>query len=159
MVGPPRSAGWRQGVALALEVGLGEGQYALFADSALTTSPKTTADGFSTTLDDVPVGVGALRWWRVGSVSLAAGPRVALHLFDATAVSADGRGGASRRLSAGAGAVARLEVALARRLRAYTGLATEVIVPAQKFTVSAEPAIDTGRFLLGASAGLALSVL
>ena len=150
----PSPAWLRHGVLLSAELRIEPGALVLFADWAFTTTAQAASQGFTVTLSDIPFGAGVQRWWRISLLDVAAGVRAGLHVLDASATSPDGRSGSSRRFAGAAGGVLRVEARLGWRVKAYGGLSAEVLAPAQKFTLMGQAAIETGRFLVGGTAGL-----
>jgi hypothetical protein len=126
----------------------------IFVDGALATRPVANVRGFTTTLADWPLGVGALLTREWGRAALALGPRASLHRFEVHVSDDDGRSGASTNYALGLGGVLRGELGFTSYMKVYLGASVEGLVPKQEFRFGGQPAFDTGWRLLGFSAGL-----
>ncbi|MES1157738.1 MAG: hypothetical protein ABUL67_01440 [Haliangium ochraceum] len=159
-VAAPLRAGWfRHGLTLTARIRLRDHPYALSADGTIAPAVDTSARGFNTAFRDVPLGVSVQREWVTRRVGVAVGPRLGLHVFDATTQSSgDGRAGSSRLVSASIGAAGRLAVPVTGWFRIVLGLTLEALLPARNFTVSGQSAIDTGPVLIEAGAGISLAI-
>ena len=147
----------QQGVWFSAALRVGHDDVHLVADVAILAAANATIQGFATRLRDLPLGLGLRRRWQLPGVMLAAGPRLGLHAFQASATSTDGRSGWSRRLSGSLGAIAELTLPLGPHIAARGGLSLEGLIPIQKFTVTGQEVLNTGPLLFGANVGLELS--
>jgi hypothetical protein len=156
----PRDLAWlRQGLLLSAEVRLGPGPLFVVADASLTFRTDNAGPGYTVSLDDLPAGLGLWRRWTSGRWGLAAGPRAGLHVFHVSGVELnDGRRGAVRRVSAGLGAMARVDFSLRDTLRIYGSASLEALIPARNFTLSDTQVLATGPGLAGCFVGLLLAV-
>jgi hypothetical protein len=147
---------YRQGLTLTAEARLGRRPLYAYVDGTLTDRVTLAGDDFSVELGDLPFGAGLLWRWRMDRVSLAAGPRAALHVLDAHSTLSDGSGGRARQLSGAAGGLAMIEISWQRRLRLYGSVSGEALLPAREFTVQGASAIHSGVVQVGISLGAAL---
>lgn len=151
-------AWYRQGLTVTAEVRLGRESLHAFVDGTLTSRPQVPGANFTVNLRDLPFGAGMLWRWEINRLSLAAGPRAALHVIQAQSTLADGNAGSARQWSAGLGAVGRIEVRWLERVRFGLGVAGEALLPARTYTVAGTPAIRTGAFQVGLLVGVALLI-
>jgi len=147
---------YRQGLTLTAEARLGRRPLYAYVDGTFTDRVTLAGDDFSVVLRDLPFGAGLLWRWRMDRVSLAAGPRAALHVLDARSNLSDGSGGRARQLSGAAGGLAMIEISWQRRLRLYGSVSGEALLPAREFTVQGASAIHSGVVQVGISLGAAL---
>ena len=120
----------------------------------MATEPSGVNPFGAVTLLDVPLRAGVRfrverRRWRFG-----AGPLASLHILDATLVDfASGRG-SDLRIAVGLGADAVWQIILTPHLGIDLRLLAEALVPRQRFSVAATPALDVGPALFGVATGL-----
>jgi hypothetical protein len=154
----PSDRTWlRHALLVGAELRLGRGTklpLSLFVDGAWSTRPAATVRGFAVTMSDVPIGAGLLLTRAWSTVSVAAGPRASLHVFDISASDDDGRSGSSRRYAFGLGGVARADLSLATYMKVYLGASIEALVPKQQFTIAGQSALDTGAMVSTIAGGL-----
>ena len=156
----PRDLAWvRHGLMLSAEVRLGPRPLFVVGDASLTFRTENAGPGYSVSLDDLPAGLGLWRRWAPGRWGIAAGPRAGLHVFHVSGVElTDGRVGSVRRVSAGLGAMARVDFSLRDTLRIYGSASLEALIPARNFTLSETRVLATGPGLAGCFVGLLLAV-
>lgn len=151
----PSQTRWlHHGARLSLEVRPRATRWSGYLDVALTSRPQETVDGDSVSLRDLPIGLGAASRWQENLVGVMVGPRVALHVLNVSGDPPGPASGTTRRLSAGIGGLAAVEVAMVPHLRAFWTVSAELLVPAREFTVQGRSAAETGAYLVGTTLGV-----
>jgi hypothetical protein len=155
----PSDGTWsRQGLTITAEARLGGGPFHAYLDATLTGRAQRTGANFMVNLQELPFGAGVLWRWERAHLSLATGPRAALHVIEAQSSSSDGNSGSARQLSGALGAVGKIEVKWREWVRFDGGVVGEALLPARTFTVRGAPAIHTGAIQVGFLVGVGILV-
>ncbi|HEY8925935.1 MAG TPA: hypothetical protein VIU64_16235 [Polyangia bacterium] len=164
-VAAPVDETWvRQGLMLGAEARLGATAFVVHLEGGLSRWSTVVEGQVTGRVRVTPFGLALVRRWSGPRLSVAAGPRIGLHLIDVVATAnqsvTDGPdiSSGARQLSGGLGAGGSVELTLTRVLTVWLGASAEVLLPARRFTLLGAPVAHTSPALLGAAAGLGISI-
>jgi len=154
----------RQGLMVSADARLGETAFVAHLDAVITRTSAVDGGEVRGHLRDTPFGLALARRWSGSRLSIAAGPRVGLHVIDVGAASrtdvTDGTDvrGDTRRFSGGLGVWSAVELVVTRRLSLWLGASAEALLPARRFTLAGTGVVHTSPALLAAAAGLGIAI-
>lgn len=158
VVVPAAPAWWHQALGVAVAYRVSSRPWLFVMDAAWTTGPAHTLANRQVRFGDIPLGLSAAWVWSFQRVSLAAGPRAAVHVYDVTEEAMDGGTGEAHRVGVGVGGLVRTAFRLSRRTLVALAVHAEGGLLRQAFSANGDTQITLGTSMLGTEVEFAVAL-